>query len=80
MAKGGHLAKRIAKTNPSPVIGVIHLRNTKAKFYCRLCDELKSVTAVDGSVLRLECEHCRTMDNTVVNTGVNTEVQEEIAA
>ena len=76
MAKGGRLAKRIVETNPTPVIGVIHLRNTKSKFYCRLCDdELKHVTAVEGPCLRLECGHCRTMDGTVLNTEV-----EEIAA
>ena len=82
MATGGRLAKRIVKSNPTPVIGVIHLQHTRSKFYCRPCDGLKSVTAVDGSVLRLECGHCRTMDGTVVNTDMNTNMStvEEIAA
>ena len=76
MAKGGRLAKRIVETNPTPVIGVIHCRHSKALFYCRACEEMKSATAVEGPVLRLTCGHCRTMDGTTVNTVV----QEEIAA
>jgi hypothetical protein len=78
MAKGGRLATRIIETNPNPVIGVIHLRHTKALFYCRTCVEMKSVTAVEGPCLRLTCGHCRTMDGTAVNTEVSS--VEEIAA
>jgi hypothetical protein len=60
--KGGHLARRITASNPTPTLGVIHFRNTCARFYCRSCGGLKRVTGVDGVGLQLECGCRRTLD------------------
>jgi hypothetical protein len=58
---GGRCRERVYDPNPAPPFGVGHLKRSKSRFFCIECRALKLPVDVNGTFLKLDCGHVRSL-------------------